>query len=289
MSFINALASGGLTVGLRIADNSANSIAAIKQRENLPAEDKQACCPVETKPPAQKSRPKPEEQSAEERAAGRASASGRLAAEGCLGRLQAEEEKGKAEEQKGWGEESEEAGGTPAAPQNLTEEEKQEVQQLQQRDREVKAHEQAHMSAAAGLAGAPSYEYQTGPDGKRYAVGGEVNVRTSGSSNPEQALREAETVKRAATAPAEPSSADRAAAARASADINRLKSEAAEKRREATGAGDDSAQPAQGEPVPNQAAPAANGEPVEARALGAYNTVRLGTAAGFGRALLAQA
>ena len=118
------------------------------------------------------------------------------------------------------------AGGLAGAG-DLSEEEQKQVEEMKKRDREVRTHEQAHVAAAAGLAGAPVYEYQAGPDGKRYAVGGHVDVQTSGSSDPETALREAEAVKRAATAPAEPSSADRAAAASASADINRIKAEKA--------------------------------------------------------------
>ncbi len=56
-------------------------------------------------------------------------------------------------------------------------------------------------------------------------------ISSRGSSDPEQALRDAETVKRAAMAPAEPSSQDRSVAAQASADINRLRGEVAEARR----------------------------------------------------------
>jgi hypothetical protein len=113
----------------------------------------------------------------------------------------------------------------------LTEEEQKQVQDMKQRDREVRTHEQAHMSAGGGLAGSASYEYQTGPDGQKYAVGGEVPISTRGGGDAQQQLRDAETVKRAAMAPAEPSSQDRAVAAQASADINRLRGEAAEARR----------------------------------------------------------
>ena len=57
----------------------------------------------------------------------------------------------------------------------LTDEEKAEVDELKDRDREVRQHEQAHMAAAGPYAkGGPSYEYTRGPDGKRHAVGGEV-------------------------------------------------------------------------------------------------------------------
>ena len=42
---------------------------------------------------------------------------------------------------------------------------------LKATDTEVKAHENAHKAAAGGLrTSAPNYEYETGPDGKKYAV-----------------------------------------------------------------------------------------------------------------------
>lgn len=107
----------------------------------------------------------------------------------------------------------------------LSSEEERQVQDMRDRDREVKAHERAHVAAAAGLAGAPVYEYQIGPDGKRYAVGGHVDLQTGGRSDPEKALSEAETVKRAAMAPASPSGPDMAAASKASAEANRLRAE----------------------------------------------------------------
>ena len=59
------------------------------------------------------------------------------------------------------------------APHELTPSEKAEVAELERRDREVKAHEQAHKSAGGPYArGGARYEYETGPDGRQYAVGG---------------------------------------------------------------------------------------------------------------------
>ncbi len=59
-----------------------------------------------------------------------------------------------------------------------------EADKLKQTDQEVKAHERAHMSAGAGVVmGGASYQYQRGPDGKMYAVGGEVKIDTSRQSD----------------------------------------------------------------------------------------------------------
>ena len=83
------------------------------------------------------------------------------------------------------------AGKTDSSSQNeLTEEEKREVEDLQKKDREVKAHEMAHVAAGGGVVrGAPIYEYQTGPDGKRYAVGGHVNIDTASEKDPEKTIK----------------------------------------------------------------------------------------------------
>ncbi len=92
---------------------------------------------------------------------------------------------------------------------------KQEIQELAARDREVRAHEQAHMAVGGQYAGAASYTYERGPNGVNYAVGGEVPISTGEESTPELTLRKAQIVRRAALAPAEPSPADRQVAAAA--------------------------------------------------------------------------
>ena len=99
----------------------------------------------------------------------------------------------------------------------LTEDERRQVEQLRVRDRQVRSHEQAHLAAAGSLAkGGPSFTFQTGPDGQRYAIGGEVSIDTSPvSGNPEATLRKAQQVQRAALAPADPSNQDRQVAAQA--------------------------------------------------------------------------
>ena len=111
------------------------------------------------------------------------------------------------------GVESEEASDGLGAKPELTDEERAEVDELKARDREVRQHEQAHMAAAGPYAnGGPSFEYARGPDGKRYAVGGEVQIDTSRESEPEATIRKAQQIYRAALAPADPSSADRSVA-----------------------------------------------------------------------------
>jgi hypothetical protein len=91
------------------------------------------------------------------------------------------------------------------------------VERLKAEDRKVRQHEQAHLAAAGPYArGGAQLEYTVGPDGKQYAVGGEVTISTSRESTPEATLKKARTIRRAALAPAEPSSQDRRVAAQAS-------------------------------------------------------------------------
>ncbi len=101
-------------------------------------------------------------------------------------------------------------------PYELTPEEQRQVEKLKARDREVKAHERAHLSAGGSyVRGAASYSYQRGPDGQLYAIGGEVSIDTSKERTPEETISKAQIIKRAALAPSKPSSADRAVAAKA--------------------------------------------------------------------------
>jgi hypothetical protein len=108
----------------------------------------------------------------------------------------------------------------------LSREEKAELDRLKARDAEVRRHEQAHAAAGGGHAGAPQFEFERGPDGKMYAVGGHVSIDTSKvSGDPQRTIAKMEQVQRAANAPAEPSSKDKQVAAAAAAS-------AAEARRE---------------------------------------------------------
>ena len=98
----------------------------------------------------------------------------------------------------------------------MSRQEQTEVRKMKQRDTEVKAHEMAHIVAGGGVVqGGAHYEYKSGPDGKKYAVGGHVNIDTSAENNPEATVRKMQQVKKAALAPANPSGTDRAVAAKA--------------------------------------------------------------------------
>ncbi len=115
----------------------------------------------------------------------------------------------------------------------LSPEEEEQVRELRQRDQEVRAHEQAHVAAAGGLVrGGIYYDYQEGPDGRRYAVGGHVSIDTSEGRTPEETVQKARQIRRAALAPAEPSNADRAIAAKAAQMEARASVELAEEQRE---------------------------------------------------------
>jgi hypothetical protein len=109
----------------------------------------------------------------------------------------------------------------------LSDEDLRVVEQLKQRDAEVRAHELAHVAAGGGhVTSGPSYSYQSGPDGKRYAIGGEVGIDTSmKAGDPEGNLEKARAIIRAAMAPAEPSSQDVRVAASARAMESRAQQE----------------------------------------------------------------
>ncbi|MDY0190212.1 MAG: putative metalloprotease CJM1_0395 family protein [Desulfuromonas sp.] len=99
---------------------------------------------------------------------------------------------------------------------NLSPEAQQQLLELAQRDREVQIHEAAHAAVGGQYTGAPKLSYTTGPDGKRYATSGEVNVDLSEvPGDPAATIKKAEIIHAAALAPAQPSAQDRNVAAKA--------------------------------------------------------------------------
>jgi hypothetical protein len=125
-------------------------------------------------------------------------------------------------------------------PGELPEDEQKRVQDLKARDREVRAHEAAHLAAAGGYAqGGANFSYSRGPDGMLYATGGEVSIDSSAvAGDPEATLRKAQVVQRAALAPAEPSGQDRQVAAEAAAMATQARQEIASAPAEETARGE---------------------------------------------------
>jgi len=105
----------------------------------------------------------------------------------------------------------------------LSEDEERLVRDLATRDSEVRAHESAHQAAGGDMVGAASYTYQQGPDGKMYAIGGEVSVSMKAGSTPEETIANAKQLAAAAMAAGDPSPQDHAVAA--SARVMAMKAE----------------------------------------------------------------
>lgn len=114
--------------------------------------------------------------------------------------------------------------------QPLTEAQQQQVAELAATDRRVRQHEQAHLAAAGGLANSgANFSYRQGPDGKRYAVGGDVSINTSSGRTPQETIDRARRIRDAALAPADPSPQDR----RVAAEASRMEAEARAAERQA--------------------------------------------------------
>lgn len=105
----------------------------------------------------------------------------------------------------------------PSQEQELSESDRRKIEKLRETDQRVRRHEEAHRAAAGSLhRGGPTYTYETGPDGKRYAVAGSVQIDTSPGRTPQETIQKAAQIRRAALAPPDPSSTDRSVAAKAS-------------------------------------------------------------------------
>lgn len=99
----------------------------------------------------------------------------------------------------------------------LSASEQAQLEELEARDREVRRHEQAHIAAGSGhIVRGAQFSYQQGPDGGRYAVGGDVQIDVSPvPGDPQATIEKAQKIYKAALAPAQPSTQDRQVAARA--------------------------------------------------------------------------
>lgn len=119
-------------------------------------------------------------------------------------------------------EEGKESSNDLSSPTKLSDDEKRLVKELQSRDMEVRSHESAHQTGGAST-GAASYSYQQGPDGKMYAIGGEVSISYKASSNPQETIQNTQAIIAAAMAPSNPSPQDHAVAS--SARIMQMKAQ----------------------------------------------------------------
>ncbi|MBQ7215022.1 MAG: hypothetical protein IJS39_03445, partial [Synergistaceae bacterium] len=123
------------------------------------------------------------------------------------------------------------------------------VDELEQIQREVIAHEAAHQAAAGEFGGGVSYSYTQGPDGKSYITGGEVPIRLKQGSTPEETLRNMQQVQQAANAPADPSGQDRQVAAKAAAIAAKARAQIARDEDSGSQDGEHPAKVAEGTPV----------------------------------------
>ncbi len=115
-------------------------------------------------------------------------------------------------------------------PGELGDAEARELQELKKTDRQVRQHEQAHLTAGAGvIVSGAQFSYRRGPDGQLYAVSGEVKIDLSPvPGDPEATAEKARQVQRAALAPSDPSAQDRRVAMQARIMENQARAEARE-------------------------------------------------------------
>src|SRR5690606_18635988 len=112
-------------------------------------------------------------------------------------------------------------------------------------------------SLGAYRSGSASFTYESGPDGARYAVDGEVSVDTSPEETPEETIAKAQVIRRAALAPAEPSAADRSVAAQATQMEAQARAELAKEQADKADSSDAARPAAAHEPTGETAPPSA--------------------------------
>lgn len=198
----------------------------------LPPDGGQAPVRGSNQDPAQEPAPAPQAPRAEAETAAPA-ASARPAEPGAESQKQDTAKRNSGRDKGANKEEKDDRGGRGGNLQSeLSAQEQAVVRQLQARDREVRAHEQAHVAAGGQHAGGATYSYETGPDGKRYAVSGEVPIDTSEEATPGATIQKARIVRKAALAPAKPSATDRQVASKATAMEQKARQELQEEKRE---------------------------------------------------------
>ncbi|WP_416917640.1 putative metalloprotease CJM1_0395 family protein [Shewanella sp.] len=119
------------------------------------------------------------------------------------------------------------------AQEKAIEQQKAQVEELKSRDTEVKAHELAHATVGGQYAQSPSFKYEKGADGQRYATDGEVQIDVSiVPGDPLATINKMKQVYAAAMAPVDPSSADIRVAAEALQKMNDAKAKLAQERQQ---------------------------------------------------------
>lgn len=107
--------------------------------------------------------------------------------------------------------------------------EKQELEKLERRDREVRKHERTHQATGGQhVRGGVQFEFKQGPNGERFAVGGSVKLDTSKESEPQRTIQKMRQVRAAALAPAQPSPKDLSVAQSASKKASEARRELSE-------------------------------------------------------------
>ncbi len=115
----------------------------------------------------------------------------------------------------------------PGNDQGFTQAEIKLIEELKTIDTKVRQHEMAHIAAGGKyITSGANFTYQRWPNGKNYAVGGEVSIDTSSvPGDPEATIKKMRQVKNAALAPADPSSQDLKVAAKAMSAVSKALSE----------------------------------------------------------------
>jgi hypothetical protein len=107
---------------------------------------------------------------------------------------------------------------------NLSREEQKEVRELERIDRQVRSRELAHRAVAGNYArGSVYFDYVTGPDGKKYAEEGHINIDSRPvPNNPEATIRKARAIRSVELSTTNASLQDR----NVSAEISKIEREA---------------------------------------------------------------
>jgi len=123
------------------------------------------------------------------------------------------------------------AAGLPSDGREMSDEDLREIAELKQRELTVRTRDMAWVAATTGVSGGFTVRYETGPDGRRYAVEAEVRLDTTEAATPEQSLAKARAVRAALMGGGGDDSSQASAAARAAVLESRARAELARQRK----------------------------------------------------------